>query len=227
MNDQVASDQDCLGKGELEKGRLFVVAAPSGAGKTSLVKALVDKSANVQVAISHTTRSLRPGETNGVNYFFVKEPDFKSMVDQDEFAEWAEVFGYFYGTSKAEVQRILNSGNHLILEIDWQGAQQIRHAIPQAASIFIVPPSLQALKDRLMERAQDDEVTVQQRMDASADEISHFEEFDYLLVNDSFDEALLDLIRIVNASGDNLRLPNQKERHKQLLSDLLRPANDA
>jgi guanylate kinase len=227
LNDQVASDQDCLGKGELEKGRLFVVAAPSGAGKTSLVKALVDKSANVQVAISHTTRSLRPGETNGVNYFFVKEPDFKSMVDQDEFAEWAEVFGYFYGTSKAEVQRILNSGNHLILEIDWQGAQQIRHAIPQAASIFIVPPSLQALKDRLMERAQDDEVTVQQRMDASADEISHFEEFDYLLVNDSFDEALLDLIRIVNASGDNLRLPNQKERHKQLLSDLLRPANDA
>ncbi len=202
-------------------GKLFVVAAPSGAGKTSLVKALVTVHSKVEVAISHTTRDERPNEKDGVDYFFVDEARFNKMVEDQKFAEWARVFGFLYGTSIREVERILAKGNHLILEIDWQGAAQIRKLIPGANTIFILPPSLTTLHERLTKRAQDDAFTVQQRMDASMDEISHFEEFDYLLINDDFDAALADFGHIVDGTGEHLRMEEQKKKHAALVTSLL------
>lgn len=205
----------------IETGNLFVVAAPSGAGKTSLVKALVATKPNIEVAVSHTTRPKRPDEVDGVNYFFVPENEFKQMAEKHEFAEWAAVFGSYYGTSKQEVDRILGIGRHLVLEIDWQGAAQIRSELPSASTIFILPPSLFALRERLTNRAQDDEQTVQERMDAAIDEISHYIEFDYLIVNDDFDDALNDLIELVGGNGENLRTEKQLPALTSLVSSLL------
>jgi|APSaa5957512535_1039671.scaffolds.fasta_scaffold77102_1 guanylate kinase len=205
----------------IETGKLFVVAAPSGAGKTSLVKALVATTPDIEVAVSHTTRPKRPDEVDGVNYFFVGEDKFKQMVEKHKFAEWALVFGSYYGTSKQEVERILGIGHHLVLEIDWQGAAQIRTEIPSASTIFILPPSLPSLRERLTNRAQDDEQTVQGRMDAAIDEISHYIEFDYLVVNDNFDVALNDLIELVAGTGENLRAQNQMKELDSLVSCLL------
>lgn len=202
-------------------GYLFVMSAPSGAGKTSLVKALVAGDNNIQVAISHTTRVRRPDEVDGVNYIFVKESEFQRMSQNDEFLEWAHVFGCDYGTSKQEVNRILSAGFHLVLEIDWQGAAQIRSSIPDAKSIFILPPSLEALRDRLEKRAQDNDTTVQHRMDAAISEISHYADFDYLLVNDSFDLAFREVSDIVNGDGEHLRLASQKQKLQPLISELL------
>jgi guanylate kinase len=205
-------------------GLLFVISAPSGAGKTSLVKALVSGDNNIQVAISHTTRVRRPDEVDGVNYFFVDESKFQLMTQKDEFLEWAHVFGCNYGTSKQEANRILANGHHLVLEIDWQGAAQIRSSVTNAIttkSIFILPPSLEALRDRLEKRAQDDDSTVQHRMDAAISEISHYADFDYLLVNDSFDLALIEISNIVRGNGDHLRLSSQKQQLQPLISELL------
>lgn len=202
-------------------GYLFVISAPSGAGKTSLVKALVAGDNNIQVAISHTTRARRPDEVDGVNYFFVDESEFRQMTQNNEFLEWAHVFGCDYGTSKEEVNRILSSGFHLVLEIDWQGATQIRSSVPDAKSIFILPPSLETLRDRLEKRAQDDDTTVQHRMDAAISEISHYADFDYVLVNDSFDLALKEISDIVNGDGKHLRLASQKQQLQPLIRELL------
>jgi guanylate kinase len=205
-------------------GYLFVISAPSGAGKTSLVKALVSGDNNIQVAISHTTRVRRPDEVDGVNYFFVDESKFQLMTQKDEFLEWAHVFGCNYGTSKQEANRILANGHHLVLEIDWQGAAQIRSSVTNAnstKSIFILPPSLEALRDRLEKRAQDDDSTVQHRMDTAISEISHYADFDYLLVNDTFDLALSAISDIVRGDGDHLRLANQKQQLQPLISELL------
>ena len=200
--------------------KLFVVAAPSGAGKTSLVRALVDTTSNVKVAISHTTRPIRPDETNALNYFFVDESRFLTMIDNHEFLEWARVFGSLYGTSKEAAERITSGGHHLVLEIDWQGAAQVRVEAPQAITIFILPPSLESLRDRLEKRAQDDQHTVEQRMDAAIDEISHYMEFDYLIVNDDFDQALREMSDVVNGKGGYLSQASQKIKLEQLISDL-------
>lgn len=203
------------------KGNLFVISAPSGAGKTSLVKALVARNDNVEVAISHTTRARRPDEVDGVNYFFVDTRQFQRMKKGNEFIESAHVFNYYYATSKQEANRILLSGHHLVLEIDWQGAAQVRAQIPDSSSIFILPPSIDSLRDRLERRAQDDDLTVQHRMEAAISETSHYSDFDYLLVNDDFDLALKEMTDIINGEGDYLRLEQQKLQLGQLISDLL------
>lgn len=201
-------------------GKILVVAAPSGAGKTSLVKALVESTSNVKVAVSHTTRSIRPDETDIHHYYFVDESRFLTMIDNGEFLEWARVFGSLYGTSKKEADRILSSGSHLVLEIDWQGAAQVRAEVAQAVTIFILPPSLKSLRDRLEKRAQDDQHTVEQRMEAATDEISHYMEFDYLIVNDDFDKALREMSAVVNGKAEHLRQARQRLELEQLLSDL-------
>ncbi|MBQ74172.1 MAG: guanylate kinase [Gammaproteobacteria bacterium] len=201
-------------------GRPFVVAAPSGAGKTSLVKALVDTSPNIKVATSHTTRPKRANEVDKLNYFFVDEPHFLRMIENSEFLEWARVFGFLYGTSKKEADRILTGGDHLILEIDWQGTAQIRLEVPHATTIFILPPSLGSLRDRLQQRAQDDQHTVDQRMSAAIDEISHYMDFDYLIVNDDFDQALSEMGAVVSGQGDHLRQAAQRRKLAPLISAL-------
>ncbi len=203
------------------KGQLFVIAAPSGAGKTSLVKALIRDSDGAGVAVSHTTRAQRPDETDGVNYHFIDRQAFEAMVEADEFLEWAEVFDNLYGTSKAEVGGLLNAGKHLLLEIDWQGAQQIRRHIEGTQSIFIFPPSLGTLRERLLSRAQDDEATVRRRMDAALQEISHYDEFDYWLVNDVFNEALNKLQKIIRGQGDEFRKQNQLRALEPMIKSLL------
>ncbi len=203
------------------KGQLFVIAAPSGAGKTSLVKALIKDSDGVGVAVSHTTRPQRLDETDGVNYHFIDRRSFEAMVEAGEFLEWAEVFGNLYGTSKAEVDSLLNASRHLLLEIDWQGAQQIRRHIAGTQSIFLFPPSLATLRERLLNRAQDDEATVRRRMDAALQEISHYDEFDYWLVNDVFNEALNKLQKIITGQGAEFRQQNQLRKLKPMIKSLL------
>ena len=205
-------------------GELFVVAAPSGAGKTSLVKALLESMPDTAVAVSHTTRPRRAGEVDGVNYHFVSEEVFQALLARDAFVESATVFGNFYGTSKAEVERIVASGRHVILEIDWQGAQQIRRVVPDAKMIFILPPSLATLKARLEGRNQDDRATIERRTAEAITEISHYGEFDYLVVNDDFGQALADLQRIVNGDGEDLAISVQQVRLAPLLADLLPPS---
>lgn len=202
-------------------GKLYVIAAPSGAGKTSLVKALVDANDNIEVAISHTTRARRPNERDGMNYHFVSLAEFKAIEENAGFVEFACVYDNRYGTSKQAIEPILATGKHLVLEIDWQGAQQIRQSMPDSQSIFILPPTLKALTDRLQERAQDDPHTIAKRMDEAIRELSHFDEFDYLIVNDDFDLALQHLQSITNNTAPELLLSRQKENLRHLLSELL------
>ncbi len=202
-------------------GQLFVVSAPSGAGKTSLVKALVTRENQIGVAVSHTTRRQRSDEVDDVNYHFVDEKKFREMISNDEFLEWANVFGNLYGTSKEAVNKILRTGQHLVLEIDWQGAAQIRSAIPGALSIFILPPSLSALRERLLGRAQDDSETVERRMASAFEEMSHCHEFDFWVINDNFDEALRDMQEIIYGRGNGSSRAIQAVRHSTLISDLL------
>jgi guanylate kinase len=202
-------------------GNLFVIAAPSGAGKTSLVKAILGIEPGVQVAVSHTTRQRRPEEMSGVNYFFVSEQEFHRMRREDQFIESANVFGNLYGTSKAEVNRILNSNQNLILEIDWQGAIQIRQSQTTAIGIFILPPSVESLRNRLLQRAQDDSETIEQRMSAAMDEMSHYHEFDYLVINDDFDTALMEIHDILHDKGETLRTGIQSQRYASLITELL------
>ena len=204
----------------MEIGKPFVVAAPSGAGKTSLVKALVDTSPNVEVATSHTTRPKRPGEIDKLNYFFIEEPEFQQMIDRHEFLECASVFGYLYGTSKKEAERIMSGGDHLVLEIDWQGTAQVRLEVPQAVTIFVLPPSLESLRDRLEQRAQDDPHTVDQRMSTAISEISHYMDFDYLIVNDDFDQALNEMKAVVAGRGNHLSRAKQVDKLAPLISAL-------
>lgn len=200
-------------------GNLYIVAAPSGGGKTSLVKNLVDTLGTIEVSISHTTRSMRPGEQNGVDYFFVDEKEFLCMVNDNAFIEHAQVFKALYGTSVEQVSLRLAQGIDVVLDIDWQGAEQIRRSFPQAVSVFIVPPSLDVLKQRLMNRAQDNEAVIRDRMIKAQDELSHYPEFDYLIVNDDFEVAALELRSIVMAN--RLLMAVQVNKQSKLLSFLL------
>jgi len=201
------------------RGILYTVSAPSGAGKTSLVKALLDQCPALQVSISHTTRPQRPGEMDGVNYHFITHSAFTEMVNRSEFLEQAEVFGNLYGTSQSWVEKTLAAGQSVILEIDWQGAQQIRRLMPDSIGIFILPPSLEALLQRLNGRGQDDDAVIKKRMALAHDEIAHYAEADYLVVNDTFDKALADLAAIIRAQP--LQLKNQLDHLQGLLNELL------
>jgi len=200
-------------------GNLYIVSAPSGAGKTSLVNALLPSLPNVQVSISHTTRPQRPGEVDGVNYHFVGADQFRRMVEESAFLEYAEVFGNFYGTSRQWVKDTLAGGTDVVLEIDWQGGQQIRRLMPEALSIFILPPSRTTLEQRLTQRGQDDTATIERRMAQAVSEMSHYVEADYLVVNDVFETALQELRSILIAG--RLRLAKQAVRQQALLSELL------
>jgi guanylate kinase len=200
-------------------GTLYIISAPSGAGKTSLVKALIDSEAQVRVSVSHTTRAMRPGEVEGVNYHFVSREQFHAMIDKSELLEHAEVFGNLYGTSQAWVEQTLAEGFDLILEIDWQGAQQVRRLMPQAKSIFILPPTQEALRHRLTNRGQDSGEIIERRMHEAVSEMSHYVEYDYLLINDDFAHALSDLKAIFRAN--QLLQGPQQQRHGGLLNELL------
>lgn len=201
------------------KGTLYTVSAPSGAGKTSLVKALLDQRYDLKVSVSHTTRPQRPGEIDGVNYHFVTRDVFTQMIERSEFLEQAEVFGNLYGTSQRWVEETLATGCDVILEIDWQGAQQVRRLLPDSIGIFILPPSMEALLQRLNQRGQDDEAVITKRMAQARDEISHYAEADYLVVNDNFDKALADLAAIIRAKP--LQLRHQLGQLEHLLQQLL------
>ena len=201
-------------------GTLYIVSAPSGAGKTSLVKALIDTMAQVRVSVSHTTRGMRPGEVDGVNYHFTPREKFIDMLEQGDFLEHAEVFGNMYGTSHSWVKQTLAKGYDLILEIDWQGAQQVRKVVPEAKSIFILPPTHKALRQRLNNRGQDAADVIDLRMQQAITEMSHYVEYDYIVINDDFATALEDLKAIFRSN--QLQLATQQKRHTQLLCDLLR-----
>jgi guanylate kinase len=200
-------------------GCLFIVAAPSGGGKTSLVRHLVASMDHIAVSISHTTRSMRPGETHGVDYFFIQPDVFQEMIHQQAFVEHARVFEHFYGTSYAQITERLQQGIDIILDIDWQGAQQIKRHFSAAVSIFIVPPSLSVLQARLIQRQQDDAQVIALRMRSAQDEMRHYAEFDYLIVNDDFSQAADDLLTIVKT--ERLRTVRQAVQQRKLLSFLL------
>lgn len=200
-------------------GTLYIVSAPSGAGKTSLVTALTNDDQQIRVSVSHTTRAMRPGETHGVNYHFVIHEEFKALIEQGDFLEHAEVFGNFYGTSRSALQQTLAQGYDLILEIDWQGAQQVRKLMPDALSIFILPPSQQALRERLDGRGQDSEEIIAGRMKEAVSEMVHYDEYDYVIINDDFDVALQELKAVFVAN--RLLLKKQQQRHGALLKQLV------
>ena len=202
-----------------DKGTLYIVSAPSGAGKTSLVAALVEKLPRLRISVSHTTRPRREGEVEGVNYHFTSRETFVRMVEEGRFLEHAEVFGNLYGTSADWVAQTLRSGDDVILEIDWQGATQIRKQLPDSVSIFILPPSLETLAERLRGRETDDESVIQQRLDGAQEEMSHYGEFDYLVVNDDFQRALYELEAILEAR--RLITSRQSARLAATLSNLL------
>lgn len=203
----------------MHSGMLYIVSAPSGAGKTSLVKALIEQLDGLEVSVSHTTRAMRPGEVNGTHYHFVTEQKFLEKVGQGEFLEHAQVFDNFYGTSRLTVEERLAQGFDVILEIDWQGAAQVRKQMPESLSIFILPPSREELDRRLRGRGQDSEEIIARRMQDAVNEMSHYPEFDYLVINDDFEQALAELKAIV--IGNRMRLERQEKRHEQLLSDLV------
>jgi len=200
-------------------GTLYIVSAPSGAGKTSLVNALIKEDRQIRVSVSHTTRAMRPGEQHGVNYHFVVHEEFKALIAQGDFLEHAEVFGNFYGTSRSALQQTLDEGYDLILEIDWQGAQQVRRVMPDALSVFILPPSQQALRQRLDGRGQDSEEIIDGRMKEAVSEMVHYDEYDYVIINDDFDAALADIKAVFRSN--RLLLAKQKQRHGALLEQLV------
>jgi guanylate kinase len=198
------------------KGNAFIVCAPSGAGKTSLVAELLRRDRNVRLSVSHTTRAPRPGEQEGRDYHFVSRPAFESMITRGEFLESAEVHGNLYGTSQAWIdqQRALDAD--IVLEIDWQGARQVRKLIPEAIGIFILPPSPDTLRRRLVERGQDSNDVIERRVRAAQGEIAHLAEFDYVIINSNFDDAVEDLVSIVRAI--RLRIDAQVSRHSDLIN---------
>lgn len=199
-------------------GQLFIVAAPSGAGKTTLVKRLLAEDP-VRLSISHTTRAPRDGEVDGVAYHFIDVERFKQQIELGGFLEWAEVHGNYYGTSKAWIAMELAAGRDVLLEIDWQGAAQVRQVFPSAIGIFILPPSMEELTRRLVGRGTDSEAVIARRLAAAQDEMRHVGEFDYVIINDDLEQALADLVTVVKAS--RLQLIAQKDRHAALFSTLL------
>jgi guanylate kinase len=201
------------------KGTLYVISAASGAGKTSLVASVLQQVTGIEVSVSHTTRAPREGEKDGVNYHFVDKQTFETMVVAGEFIESATVFGNMYGTSRQHIQEQLLKGKDVILEIDWQGARQIRQLMNDCRSIFIVPPSIAALRERLTSRGQDDETIINRRMREAVSEMSHYVEFEYLVINDDFDEARENLVAII--MGERMLLEHQQQKHADLLAELL------
>ncbi len=205
-------------------GHLFVVAAASGTGKTSLVTALVEHVPNLQVSISHTTRPMRPGEIDQKNYFFIDEVEFKQKLIAQDFLEYAEVFDYYYGTTRQWVEHHLMQGIDIILEIDWQGARQVKLSYPKAINIFILPPSLEVLKQRLEYRGQDTPEVIAKRFSKAQQEMSHYFEYDYLLVNDDFQNTLEQLMTIITCQ--RLTTEQQSQRYAQLIDELLHRPQD-
>ncbi len=203
----------------MTKGTLYIISAASGAGKTTLVNAVVEQVDKLVVSVSHTTRVPRDGEVDGVNYHFVDEQTFETMVEASEFFEHARVFGNMYGTSRQHIQEQLLKGMDVILEIDWQGARQIRQLIADCRSVYIVPPSTDALRERLTARAQDDDAVIDKRMHEAISEMSHYVEFDYLIINDDFDEATDDLAAIIK--GNRMLHEHQQQKNEDLLAQLL------
>lgn len=201
-----------------QTGNLYVVAAPSGAGKTSLVKTLIESIPNLSVSISHTTRPMRPNEQDGVNYFFTEKNNFMEMVGRGEFLEHAIVFENCYGTSKRWVEETLNNGIDVILEIDWQGHQQIKTLFPASIGIFILPPSLTALRERLVTRNQDKPEVIAKRLADVRETVGHVDEFDYLVLNDDFNQAVHDLTTIIEAG--RLLETAQRRKYAGLIAQL-------
>lgn len=200
-------------------GSLIVVSAPSGAGKSSLIKSLLELEPELHVSVSHTTRPVRPGEVDGEDYHFVDHERFRQMLAEDAFVEHAEVFGNFYGTAKSSLEKMLSSGHDLILEIDWQGARQVRSHFPYAVFIFIMPPSIDSLRQRLQARGQDGAEVIDRRMREARSEMSHFNEYDYLVINDEFERALQQLHCLV--TGLSLRCDPQSQRWSSLIRSML------
>ena len=203
----------------ITSGTLFIISAPSGAGKTSLVSALKEATPNISVSISHTTRPMRPGEEDGIDYHFVDEAKFENIVSTSGFLEKARVFSNFYGTDQNWVKTKLAEGKDVILEIDWQGANQVRHLLPESISIFVLPPSRKALENRLRNRGQDEPAIIAQRLSEATEEMSHYTNADYLVVNDDFAMALTEIQAIITAT--RLASNKQKHRHHILLRNLL------
>lgn len=200
-------------------GTLYIISAPSGAGKTSLVRSLLERDNNLRVSVSHTTRAARPGEQDGVHYYYTTIEQFQQMLAAHDFLEHAQVFDNFYGTSKAWVESQLAEGIDVILEIDWQGARQVKNQMPQSVGVFILPPQRSVLEQRLRGRGQDSEEVIARRMRDAVSEMAHYHEFDYVVVNDEFDVALQDLLAITRAQ--RLQRGRQAQRHEDLLHELL------
>lgn len=207
---------------EKAKGTLYVVSAPSGAGKTSLLKVVLQQLPELKLSISHTTRSMREGEQDGLDYHFTSIEQFEAMLKEGSFLEHANVFGNYYGTCQAWLESQLVAGHDVVLEIDWQGAQQVRKLMPDCRSIFILPPSKRELLNRLTGRGQDSEQVIKGRMDAANAEMQHFDEYDYLVINDDFETASVELAAIFTAR--RLRIASQRIRQAELLEDLLNEA---
>ena len=199
----------------VRRGLMFVVSAPSGGGKTSLVAALLSQTTGISVGISHTTRARRAVEVDGINYHFVDRKTFEAMIAEHAFLEHANVFGNYYGTSVRSVQDTIEAGTDLVLEIDWQGAAQVRRLLPEAISIFILPPDLATLERRLRTRGQDDDAVIRERLSKAVEEMSHWPEYDFLVVNDDFDRAVADMVAIVRSERLR-RLPQQTQLQTQL-----------
>jgi guanylate kinase len=208
-----------MSSSDTDQGSLFIIAAPSGGGKTSLVNALLNQDSRLVLSVSHTTRKARPGEIDGQQYHFVSETEFEQMVDNGDFMEHARVFDHYYGTNRKTVAAQLGQGRDVILEIDWQGARQVRKVFPYCCSIFIIPPSLEDLRKRLTGRGQDSAEVIQRRMRDAQAEISHWAEFDYLVVNDDFDTALGEIQAIIYDHRD--RKPHKVNKNHQLLAQQL------
>ena len=198
---------------------LFIVSAPSGAGKSSLLRELLQRDTGLNLSVSHTTRAMRPGEEDGVHYHFVDLAAFERLVEEGAFIEHARVFDNYYGTSEQALRRQLAAGQDVVVEIDWQGARQVRKCFPEAVSVFIAPPSIDALRERLGARGQDSAEIIERRMRDARTELAHYPEYDYLVINDLFDDALQGLASIVNA--ERLRLTRQAARHQAALTDML------
>ncbi len=203
----------------MKQSALFTISAPSGAGKTSLVKALLEKRPDeVTVSVSHATRPMRPGEVDGRDYHFVSIEEFERMVEAGEFLEYAKVFDNYYGTSRKAVEELLQQGRHVILEIDWQGARQVKQQIPETIAVFILPPSREELRRRLTGRGTDDESVIERRMADADREMAHYRDAEYLVINDIFDDALFDLECIIH--GESLRRERQERRHAELIASI-------
>ena len=212
--------QGAMKGGAGSKGRLFIISAPSGAGKTSLVRDLLDTTPNIVLAVSYTTRPMRPGEKDGVDYHFVDHDTFRKLIKTGDFLEYAEVFDHYYGTSRSRVMEQLNKGRDVILEIDWQGARQVRQLIPENVSIFILPPSRVLLEQRLHSRNQDSSEVIERRLRDAVTDISHHDEFDHVVVNDDFDMALAGLKAIIKSPLKGKKALS--DNVKQVLASLLK-----